>query len=103
MQPDSKATKKIGTPLYMSPDVINEFDGYDTKVDIWALGVIATELVSGDLPFNADSKEELFHEIVYEEPNLDSIPDTLTQGGELARNFILKCLEKNPEQRPDAS
>lgn len=47
-----------GTPLSMAPEVL-EHREYNYKADIWSLGVITFELLTGDPPFNASSKIEL--------------------------------------------
>jgi calcium-dependent protein kinase len=49
----------LGSPLYMAPEIVNR-QKYDSKVDIWSVGVIAYILLSGRPPFMAKSKEEIF-------------------------------------------
>lgn len=50
-----------GTPLYMSPQlvVVEGQTRYSYKTDIWSLGVIYFELLTGKLPFQADKMETL--------------------------------------------
>jgi serine/threonine protein kinase len=48
-----------GTPYYMAPEMILG-DPYDTKVDVWSLGVMLYYTVSGHLPFNQRTQKELF-------------------------------------------
>jgi len=50
---------KLGSPLYMSPEIILAKQNYGTAVDIWALGVISFILLSGTVPFKGQSKEQL--------------------------------------------
>lgn len=45
-----------GTPLYMSPQLVEE-DSYSFKADMWSLGVIHFELLTGNRPFNGESLE----------------------------------------------
>lgn len=47
-----------GTPLNMAPEIL-EKKQYNYKADIWSLGVILFELITGDPPFQASSKSEL--------------------------------------------
>ena len=59
--------------MYMAPEVIKQ-ESYDNKVDIWALGVITTELLTGHSPFTATTKKELFNNILTKEPNISGGP-----------------------------
>lgn len=57
--------KILGTADYMAPEVLNvkRMKETDETVDWWAVGVIAFEFITGSLPFNAKSKEEVFENI----------------------------------------
>jgi len=61
-QEGNKKLKTIaGTPYYMAPEVL---DGkYDSKVDTWSLGVLLYVFMSGYLPFQGDSRNDVFHKI----------------------------------------
>ena len=50
MDPQRKINLSLGSPLYMAPEVINS-QSYDSKVDIWSLGVITFILLTGTVPF----------------------------------------------------
>ena len=50
MNPQRKVNLSLGSPLYMAPEVINS-ESYNSKVDIWALGVITFILLTGTVPF----------------------------------------------------
>lgn len=54
--------EKIGTPLYMSPELLNR-KKYNSKSDIWSLGVIYYEMLCGSLPFSGVNDGELFKDI----------------------------------------
>jgi serine/threonine-protein kinase len=45
----------MGTPYYMSPEQISGAKGVDYRTDLWALGVIACQCLTGKLPFQADT------------------------------------------------
>ena len=83
----------------MAPEVI-KLQKYDNRVDVWALGVITTELLFGHLPFNGKNKKELYEKICNSQPDLNGGLKRMLQGGDLAKNFIQKCLTKDPQNRP---
>jgi serine/threonine protein kinase len=54
----------MGTPHYMSPEQAQDAKNVDHRTDLWALGVIAFECLTGTLPFNANALGELFVRII---------------------------------------
>jgi serine/threonine-protein kinase len=87
----------MGSPLYMSPEQFRSAKKVDTRTDIWALGAILYELVTGKPPFSAPTVTELAIKIAIEplpSPALfiPSLPPGLVE-------VITTCLEKEPEQR----
>lgn len=87
----------LGSPLYMSPEQLRSSKNVDHRSDIWAIGVILYELISGQLPFIGDNLGELFANI------LESDPLPLRQRGlnippELD-DLILRCLARKPDLR----
>ncbi len=86
----------IGTPNFMSPEQITgrEIDG---RSDIFSLGVVLFNLLTGQKPFAGETMHEVTMKVV-QEPS--PIPSTLTPGVPAAFNpIILKCLEKDPDRR----
>lgn len=53
---DETSGTMCGTPLYMSPQIVEE-RRYTYKTDIWSLGVIYYELLTGRYPFNGNAME----------------------------------------------
>lgn len=51
-----------GTPQYLSPEIINK-TGYDKKVDIWAIGVLFYEMLTGENPFNSIDNNKIYTNI----------------------------------------
>ncbi len=95
----SKLTSELstlGTVYYMSPEQTfgKEVDG---RSDIWSVGVLLYEMLTGQLPFKGDYPQSVMYAIVNEEPE----PVTALRSGvpiELER-IIQKALEKNRDER----
>ena len=51
-------TLVLGSPLYMAPELVNR-QPYTEKVDVWSLGVITYQLLSGKTPFEANSIKKI--------------------------------------------
>jgi calcium-dependent protein kinase len=51
--------ESLGSPLYMAPEIIKNLP-YDSKVDIWSLGIVFYILLSGKPPISARTKEDIF-------------------------------------------
>ncbi|MFZ5896537.1 MAG: serine/threonine protein kinase [Myxococcota bacterium] len=87
----------LGSPTYMSPEQLSSSKTVDRRTDIWALGVILHQIISGQLPFRADTLPELFMAIVQNQPPpLRSLRPDVPPG--LAA-VVLRCLEKDRTRR----
>ena len=88
--------KTIGTLSYMSPEQVMG-GNVDHRADIFALGVILYELLTGKKPFAGDNLSTIVYKIVNEEPpRVTEINRDLPRGYE---DVIKKVLAKNPEER----
>lgn len=86
----------IGTPNYMSPEQVTG-SPVDGRCDLFSLGVVLFELLTGKRPFSGDSLTEVSYKIVHEPA---PVPSQLRPGLPPAFNpIVLKLLEKNPENR----
>lgn len=88
-----------GTPQYMSPEqaLARKDIPLGPGVDVYAIGVILYEMLTGKVPFDSDNPVEIMQKVVSETPTLPNryqtkIPRDL-------ETICLKCLEKNPEER----
>jgi serine/threonine protein kinase/tetratricopeptide (TPR) repeat protein len=86
----------IGTPEYMSPEQVEGKD-IDQRSDIYSLGVILYEMVTGRLPFAGDTPLSVAHKQKYEAPE-DPKKLNAQLPDDLAR-VILKCLAKDRDKR----
>lgn len=86
----------MGTAFYMSPEQARG-EGADHRTDIWALGVVLYQMISGRLPFSGDYEQALIYSIIYENPpSLNCSPREASE--ELNRIFA-KALAKNSGAR----
>ncbi|MCH6573926.1 MAG: protein kinase [Bacteroidetes bacterium] len=82
----------MGTVGYMSPEQ-TKGEEVDHRTDIWSLGVVLYQMLSGSLPFQGDYEQAIIYSILNEEPTLlKSLPKDL-------ENILNKALQKNPNDR----
>lgn len=88
----------MGSPHYMSPEQLRSARNVDNRSDIWSLGIILHELITGSTPFVGESLSGVCAAVVADPPAKlrDALPDAPP---ELER-IILWCLEKDPNRRP---
>jgi len=92
----TKAGTTLGTVSYMSPEQTRGED-VDHRADIWSLGVILYEMITGQLPFKGDYEQAVVYSILNEEPKpiTDLRPDL---PGELEQ-IVNTALSKSPDSR----
>jgi serine/threonine-protein kinase len=87
----------LGSPSYMSPEQIAAVRDLDGRTDLWSLGVILYQLLTGRVPFPADTLTQLCALVLQTEPRRPSeLRPDLPPGLEVV---ILRCLEKDRARR----
>jgi serine/threonine-protein kinase len=91
------AQELVGSPIYMAPELLRASDNSDARSDVWALGVVLYELLTGRTPYEADSLATLCLKIVREDPQpIDGLRVDLPSG---LSEIVHRCLAKDPSER----
>jgi len=87
----------LGSPSYMAPEQIRNSSQIDHRADIWAIGVILYEVLTGKLPFQGETVEEIFGNVlVGSTPRLRTLRQDVPADLEAA---VERCLQREPAQR----
>ena len=86
----SGQTESVGTFHYMAPEIGKGV--YGKEIDVYALGIMLYEMLSGSVPFEGESSQEIIMKHLTAEPNVDAVAERF-------RPVIRKTLFKDPEQR----
>ena len=88
----------LGTPLYMSPEQVGgRSKDITPRTDVYALGAVMYEAVTGRPPHTGETIQEIYGRIVHEEPALPSTLNPILSGD--VQTIVLKALEKNTRER----
>ena len=85
-----KMRGKIGTTIYMAPEILKKLR-YNEKVDMWSVGVLLFNMITGCQPFSSDGEEIINSEIEFNVLENENI-----------RNLCKDLMEKNPYKRLDS-
>jgi serine/threonine-protein kinase len=93
----TKTNGLVGSPLYMAPEQLSSPKNVDSRADVWALGVILFQLVSGKRPFETNNIAQLILMVASEDPTpLSTLVKDLPPGFDAA---VMNCLKKKPDER----
>src|ERR1041384_4170192 len=93
----TKTAALIGSPLYMAPEQMRSAKDVDTRADIWSLGAMLYEMLTGQPPYTGESIPQLCAALLHDEPiplrqHRPEIPEGLEQA-------VLRCLMRSEEHR----
>jgi len=86
----------VGSPRYMSPEQVQE-DSITNQTDLFSLGIVMYELLTGKHPFIADSFSRLIHKIINEKPPL--LSTYRSDIPEILEKIVYHAMQKNTEKR----
>lgn len=92
--------QRLGTLAYMAPEQLRG-EPLDARVDLWALGVVWYEMLTGRRPFRGESPATVAHQILHDRP-----PPVLDQRPEVSEEtsrLIESLLQRDPDSRPSSA
>ncbi|KAL0956049.1 hypothetical protein HGRIS_002221 [Hohenbuehelia grisea] len=92
---NSKRNTLTGTPYWMAPEVVQTVPNYDTKADIWSLGIMIFEMIKGSPPHSNMDKFKVMDLIPRSAPPRLAEAD----GSKDMRDFVAACLKEVPSER----
>ncbi|KAL6146069.1 hypothetical protein ACLB2K_056752 [Fragaria x ananassa] len=96
LQPRGLAETLCGSPLYMAPEIM-QLQKYDAKADLWSVGAILFQLVTGKTPFTGNNQIQLLQNIV-KSTELQFPSDSNNLSSE-CKDLCQKLLRRNPVER----
>ncbi len=91
----------IGTPAYMAPEQLAGDAAADHRIDIYAVGLLAYELLKGRSPFAATTPQRVLAAVLTQSPQplIEVRPDVPARLSEI----VMRCLSKEPDERPESA
>lgn len=97
LQNNMMAATLCGSPMYMAPEVIMS-QNYDAKADLWSIGTIVFQCLTGKAPFQASTPQELR---LFYEKNKNLSPNIPRETSSHLRQLLLGLLQRNHKDRMD--
>lgn len=98
---DQYLTHKCGTPGYVAPEMFLSEEGYSYKADIFSLGALFFNLLTGRYLFSGENMEQTLRRNV--RCDLSGVAKYLTHTSKNCKDLLICMLNSNPDQRPTAS
>ena len=96
----TSANERFGTPVYMAPEQLQSSADVDARTDVWALGVVLFELVSGARPFAGSELPELVANILTQPPR--PLGEVLPGASPGLEAIVARCLAWDRADRPQS-
>jgi serine/threonine protein kinase len=89
--------QSLGSPQYMAPEQMSSPDKVDARADVWSLGVVLFELLTGQVPFSGETIPVACVKVLCDAPSSlrDLRPDLPSE----LEAVVLRCLRKHPDER----
>ncbi|MBA3645868.1 MAG: protein kinase [Gemmatimonadaceae bacterium] len=87
----------VGTPVYMSPEQATGSDDVDARSDIYALGILAYEMLTGRPPFQGKNSQAILSAQILDKP--DPVTEKRPTVSSALEQVVMRCLEKAPSDR----
>jgi tRNA A-37 threonylcarbamoyl transferase component Bud32 len=94
----TEARQVMGTPSYMAPEQIRRSAEVTPAVDIFSIGVVLFEMLTGERPFSGSTPGEILEAHLHQGPRLLDRPRFPAR----LASLVERCLDKSPESRPSA-
>ena len=91
----TEAGRLLGTPAYMAPEQARG-KSIDRRVDLWALGCLLYECLTGLRPFEGETLSDVLASVLEKEPDLERLPERTPAN---VRRVLVRCLRKDPRTR----
>lgn len=92
---ESKFTTSLGTCIYMGPEFYLGKGHMNSKVDVWAFGIMMHNLLYGNFPFDGDSQPEVIQSVLNKQYN----PPANPRMNAYTVDALRRCLDKDPDSR----
>ena len=83
-------TKEVGTAHYMAPEI--RTGNYSRSVNIYAAGILLFEMLTGQVPFDGESQQEILMKHMHDVPDLSKVPEEF-------KPIVRRAIEKDPKVR----
>ena len=89
-------TSNVGTPHWMAPELLASSSSYNSKIDVYAYGIVLWEIATGQLPYQGLESTQIIAQVMMNDLR-PTIPDSMNG---LLRDLITACWDRNPDRRP---